>query len=64
MAYPSDKRAARDRLKGRVFLFLLNLRDSGIVNMYGAAPYLEDHFGLDRTEAEEWLLKWMRSFRD
>ena len=51
-----------DRLKGQVFLFLLNLRDSGVVNMFGASPYLEEHFDFDREEANEWLTKWMRSF--
>lgn len=51
-----------DELKGRVFVFLLKLRDSGVVNMFGAAPYLEDEFGFDREEANDWLVKWMRSF--
>ena len=51
-----------DELKGRVFVFLLKLRDSGVVNMFGAAPYLEEEFGFDREEANDWLAKWMRSF--
>ena len=51
-----------DELKGRVFVFLLKLRDSGVVNMFGAAPYLEEEFDFDREEANDWLAKWMRSF--
>jgi hypothetical protein len=50
-----------DDLRGRVFVFLLKLRDSGVVNMFGAAPYLEEEFDFDRKEANDWLAKWMRS---
>jgi hypothetical protein len=42
--------------------FLIALRDSGVTNMYGAAPYLEKEFGLNRKEAIEILANWMRSF--
>lgn len=42
------------------FIFLNNLRDSGVVNMFGAAPYLAEEFGLDRREAKQVLLEWMR----
>ena len=42
--------------------FLVALRDSGITNMFGAAPYLQAEFGLDKREAREILANWMRSF--
>jgi len=42
--------------------FLVALRDSGITNMFGAAPYLQAEFGLDKREAREVLANWMRSF--
>ncbi len=42
--------------------FLVALRDSGVTNMFGAAPYLQDAFGLDKREAREVLANWMRSF--
>ena len=42
--------------------FLIALRDSGITNMFGAAPYLQAEFGLDKREAREVLANWMRSF--
>ena len=35
---------------------------SGIVNMYGARPYLMENFGLDKKEATEILKYWMQSF--
>lgn len=44
------------------FGFLDDLRDSGVTNMFGASPYLEREFGLDRHEARDILLQWMRSF--
>lgn len=42
--------------------FLIALRDSGVTNMFGAAPYLQAEFGLDKREAREVLANWMRSF--
>ena len=42
--------------------FLVALRDSGVTNMFGAAPYLQSEFGLDKREAREVLANWMRSF--
>jgi hypothetical protein len=42
--------------------FLLQLRDSGITNMWGAAPYLMDQFGMNRYEAKDALLDWIKSF--
>jgi len=44
------------------FTFLNNLRDSGVTNMFGAAPYLEAEFGLELKEAKDVLVKWMKSF--
>lgn len=43
----------------KYYNYLNELRDSGKVNMFGAAPYLEARFGLNRNDAEEILLKWM-----
>ena len=45
-----------------VFDFLDALRESGITNMYGAAPYIQDEFGVDKKEARELLLEWMKNF--
>jgi len=42
--------------------FLVALRDSGVTNMFGAGPYLQSEFGLDKREAREILANWMRSF--
>ena len=46
-----------------MFTYLEGLRQSGVTNMFGAAPYLEREFGLDRNEAKKVLVDWMKSFK-
>lgn len=46
------------------FDYLVELRDSGETNMFGAAPYLEREFGLSRTEARNILIQWIESFNE
>lgn len=41
------------------FVFLNNLRESGITNMFGATPYLQEEFGFGKLEAREILTEWM-----
>ena len=43
-------------------VFLDELRESGQTNMFGAAPYLADEFGLLRAEAQSVLKHWMQTF--
>jgi hypothetical protein len=42
------------------FTYLNRIRESGEVNMFGAAPYLEMEFDLDRREAKQVLMAWMQ----
>lgn len=42
--------------------FLMDLRESGETNMFGAAPYLQEEFDLSRAEARAVLIEWMESF--
>jgi hypothetical protein len=44
-----------------MFTYLDELRDSGVTNMFGAAPYLQREFDLEKREAREILAKWMQS---
>ena len=46
-----------------VFAYLVALRDSGRVNMWGAVPYLEERFGMSKAEAKAALFAWMDSFK-
>ena len=42
--------------------YLEFLRQSGATNMFGAAPYLQDHYGLEKREAEGILISWMKNY--
>ena len=44
------------------FDYLGALRNSGVTNMFSAAPYLQNYFGLSRTESRCILLEWIESF--
>jgi hypothetical protein len=46
------------------FEYLDDLRDSGATNMYAAAPYLVEKFGLTVSEATDVLVRWMESYQD
>ena len=44
------------------FEYLTNLRDSGVVNMFGASPYLQREFpGPTSREAMDIVAYWMRT---
>ncbi len=45
------------------FDYLVELRDSGETNMWGAAPYLVNAFGLSHTNARKVLIAWIESFK-
>jgi len=42
--------------------FLDKLRESGVTNMFMAAPYVQGAFGLTRKEARELLAYWMDTY--
>lgn len=43
--------------------FLDELRESGVTNMFGAAPYLIEEFPeLTKVEARTIVSEWMRTF--
>lgn len=48
--------------KTEVFEFLDALRESGITNMFGAAPYVQDVFGCNRWDARDLVIEWMETF--
>jgi hypothetical protein len=49
------------KLQDEVNLFLDDLRDSGVTNMYGAARYIQEEYSCDKQEAKDFLLQWMES---
>lgn len=57
-ALPTDPNVTAD-----VFGYLDALRDSGITNMFGARPYIEQEFpDLPMVEAKSCLTAWMNTF--
>ncbi len=47
----------------KVFTYLNALRKSGITNMYGASPYIQETFSFDRDKAIKLLSLWMKNFK-
>ncbi len=45
------------------WIYLERLRQSGVVNMYGAAPYVEKEFDVSRKEAIKIVADWMRNYK-
>lgn len=47
------------------YMFLESLRESGVTNMFGAAPYLEAAFPeLKGKPAREVLANWMKNYKE
>ena len=47
-----------------VMSYLNDLRDSGVTNMFGAAPYVEQEFEIEKREARRILQLWMQNFNE
>lgn len=45
-----------------IYNFLDRLRESGRTNMFGAAPYVQNAFGLSQKEARQAVSSWMKTF--
>ncbi len=58
----ADPDQFRMKMQEKVNVFLDRLRESGETNMWGAAPYIQEAFGVNRTEAKQYLLNWMQTF--
>ena len=50
--------------KQKMFEYLDDLRESGETNMFGARPYLEDEFELNKSDAGVILSEWMTTFSE
>lgn len=46
-------------LRKEIYHFLLELRDSCEINMFGASPYIQDEFDLDKYQSRELLNRFM-----
>lgn len=46
----------------KYWLFLEKLRESGVTNMFGAAPFLQMEFGMSYNNAKAVLIDWMNKY--
>ena len=46
----------------KYWIYLEQLRRSGVTNMFGATPYLMEEFDLDKKEARKILSDWMENY--
>jgi hypothetical protein len=46
------------------YIYLEELRDSGVTNMWGASSYLEEEFDLGRKDARAIHLAWIKAFME
>jgi hypothetical protein len=51
-------------LQEKVNVFLDELRESGDLNMFGAAPYVSEAFGVSKYEARDLVKNWMQTFAE
>lgn len=61
MAHRAD---ITDAERAEYYEYLVRLRDSGVTNMWGAAPYLAREHGLSEKLSGQILCDWIASFRD
>lgn len=50
--------------KEEYFVYLDDLRESGVTNMFGAAQYVEAAFSIPYDLAREILSEWMQTFTE
>jgi hypothetical protein len=49
-------------LQDDVNMFLDRLREIGAINMFGAAPYVVEAFGVGKQESRDLVKNWMLTF--
>jgi hypothetical protein len=47
--------------QGEMFKFLDELQATGVTNMFGAGDHLRDEYGINKQEAKETVLAWMKA---
>tara|TARA_R100001460_G_scaffold11574_1_gene26974 strand:- start:121 stop:324 length:204 start_codon:yes stop_codon:yes gene_type:complete len=63
METTAGKRLASGALHSDYFSSLDALRESGVMNMFGAPRWLQDNFDLNRNEARAVFVSWTESFQ-
>jgi len=55
---------AKERTQAEWNKVLTAIRDSGIMNMWGAPRYLEEEYGISRKKAKEVFFAWTDTFQE
>lgn len=50
--------------KNEIFEYLDNLRECGICNMYESGKFVREEFGLNRHEARDIVIEWMKTYAE
>ena len=53
-----------DLLETEYLVYLDGLRETGVTNMFGAAPYLAEEYSLKLSFARQVLSYWMKTFEE
>ncbi len=51
-------------MQKKVNIYLDTMQKSGAINMFGAAPYISEVFGVNKQEARQYLKNWMDTYQD
>ena len=54
----------RMEMQKKVNIYLDVMQKSGAINMFGAAPYISEVFGVNKEEARQYLKNWMDTYQD
>ena len=46
----------------KYWIFLEKVRRSGVVNMFGSAPYVQEAFGVSYKKAVDIVSDWMKNY--
>jgi len=57
LGYPVEK-------LDEMLVYLDTLRESGVTNMFGAAPYVAEEFDIPKTSARKILGHWMKTYSE
>jgi len=49
--------------KNEVFLYLEAVRESGKINMFEAAPFIQEEFECSKSMSRRYLSSWMKSYK-
>jgi hypothetical protein len=60
----TNKTERPEYLTDEMLVYLDDLRDSGVTNMFGAGPYVSREFILNNKEASKVVAYWMDTFSE